>query len=141
MQVLIRQDAITNKVRTAGTLNAEIAPSIGDVLYLNGRTYTVKSRIVSEDMSAVIVESSNSILYSNAIDAMRNRIVKCKNCIFWENNTDKYFADGKNYCTYEDSWNMRPHGYEVWAAAHDDSGMEVALITGPDFGCVNYKGV
>ena len=59
----------------------------------------------------------------------------CKNCKWWEadSNCDFIFTiQGED--TYK-----KGHGADIVCWALDDSGLEVRLKTGPDFGCVNFQ--
>jgi len=57
----------------------------------------------------------------------------CKDCKFWlkDKSCDKV---GRAW-----SFNLNLSGFDIYATAHDDSGMEVYLITAPDFGCTLFE--
>jgi len=65
----------------------------------------------------------------------------CKTCKYW---SDRYKIDkGVSDCGFIDTISAtkdRKTYVDIEATAHDDSGLQVALMTGEDFGCVHHKG-
>lgn len=60
----------------------------------------------------------------------------CKECKYWWSSLDCY---GNVAMTCDRDLDFGPTAAEVVATAADDTNMHVALVTGPDFGCVNFE--
>jgi hypothetical protein len=60
---------------------------------------------------------------------------KCKDCQWWIKNRGYSSCDKVNH-----DYNDGDTAFEIEADADDDQGLEVELITGPEFGCVLFKG-
>lgn len=61
-------------------------------------------------------------------------IKTCSTCVHWES-TNRYPGDPTKICGRVDQWKS-DIVFQLWARADDDSGLQVALETGPDFGCI-----
>jgi len=62
---------------------------------------------------------------------------RCKDCKFWKTRGMAYsHTETQTVCDNEVSG---PNQHEVYAESLDDTGMETALVTGPEFGCVNFE--
>ena len=74
----------------------------------------------------------------------------CKNCKWWgreyANTCDAPQSDILSVSKRKDDW--FPHtehsvknsaGFSIYANADDDQGLTASLITGPDFGCVQFQ--
>jgi hypothetical protein len=75
--------------------------------------------------------------------------MNCKNCSHWNDGTrlGKYGECEKAGQSSPESWRdmglhdkADPDTFEVQAVASDDSGLNIAFITGPEFGCVHFSG-
>lgn len=67
----------------------------------------------------------------------------CSSCKWWKEETIDYSYQAM-VCDFVDTTQgykafNAGHGAEVQAWASDDTGMDAALITGADFGCVNHE--
>ena len=71
----------------------------------------------------------------------------CKNCKFWGNEVTGT-CSGTNgnikrkRSTYHTDLEFsidKPDGFDIYADASDDTGLESYLVTGPNFGCNNFK--
>ncbi len=62
----------------------------------------------------------------------------CNTCKYWK---PSYLRKGKMCCDFLDTITAEkpPSNVELEAWAHDDSGLMVELITGPEFGCVKHE--
>jgi hypothetical protein len=58
----------------------------------------------------------------------------CKNCKYWD-------KKNKGICVMEGfaDISLDSSAFEVVFQAGDDQGLEMALRTGPDFGCIHFK--
>lgn len=69
----------------------------------------------------------------------------CKNCAFWgayrENVCDGERGSVKSTFSraHRALANTSPNGFAVHADASDDTGLDSALVTGPDFGCIHFE--
>ena len=67
----------------------------------------------------------------------------CKNCKYWKHLTNQY-NDRWDECTAADWFDrngpITGKQFGVYADASDDTGLSAGFMTGPDFGCVNFKG-
>jgi len=64
----------------------------------------------------------------------------CKTCKWWKEEEQVYSDHAHMVCDYVDTiHNEGSSSFEVYAEALDDSGMEIALVTGPDFGCIHWE--
>jgi hypothetical protein len=58
---------------------------------------------------------------------------KCKNCKWWGKYQDRV-------CDMVDhDYNTDDTAFEIDVTADDDQGLSVALITGPEFGCIFFE--
>lgn len=64
----------------------------------------------------------------------------CQNCEFWIKNQKKNngACDFVDTIPGEKAFN-NGHGAELDIYVHDDSGLFASLVTGPNFGCVNFE--
>lgn len=66
----------------------------------------------------------------------------CKDCQYWRHHVDGYGA-AWNECEGVDSTGLEDPvlnaDFAIYAEAHDTSGLQVGLKTGPMFGCVQFK--
>ena len=74
----------------------------------------------------------DALLAAQKLEAQRASSV-CKNCSDWKNGCC-YFID-----TIQGEKVAATTGCTIIATAHDDSGMQVDLRTGPDFSCPNFS--
>lgn len=66
----------------------------------------------------------------------------CKDCRHWETHKDQRNVIW-NECSHID-WknkgeNIKHDSAAIYAYASDDSGLNTGLMTGPLFGCINFK--
>jgi len=63
----------------------------------------------------------------------------CKNCKWWGDYIQKSDDVPPSYrgCDYYDD--ESDAGFEVVVDICDDTGLEVSLFTGPDFGCIKFQ--
>lgn len=58
----------------------------------------------------------------------------CKNCFWWTQRVDKTGTCGK-----EGTMPSSPKFFRIHVEVADDHGLHSELITGPDFGCVQFE--
>ena len=57
----------------------------------------------------------------------------CKNCRWWD-------SDGEcNKVEWEEKGKPAPKMFQMNIRVADDTGLDVHLMTGPDFGCVQFE--
>lgn len=59
----------------------------------------------------------------------------CKDCQFWTSYRNRMICD---QAAYTDEIDPSPCSAYVHAEAADDWGLDAALVTGPEFGCVKF---
>lgn len=66
-------------------------------------------------------------------------MTRCKDCAFWRP-TAKYLGDTRRQCDALDNLTVdQTLAPEINVHVDDDSGLDVILLTPPDFGCVLGK--
>jgi hypothetical protein len=64
---------------------------------------------------------------------------RCKNCKFWTREKLVYSDCVINMCAFEAPWQENGiSSAEPRAEALDDTGLEVWLETGPEYGCIHF---
>ena len=79
-----------------------------------------------------LVESANKFLDED-IDS--NEIGKCKDCIYWSKDYESECDLVGHNDTLEDD-----KSFVLKYEADDDQGLYGMLLTGPNFGCIQFKG-
>lgn len=67
----------------------------------------------------------------------------CKDCISWSHHCDTWKKEW-NECDAVDGENdyskkIKEDDFAIYSFAHDDSGLETGLLTGPMFGCNKFQ--
>lgn len=69
---------------------------------------------------------------------MKKEMNNCKNCQWWD--SDWTWKDGSAECLKEGrNREGSPARFEIDWSVSDDSGLQVRLVTGAEFGCVLFE--